>query len=211
MTAQDTEQGSGQNQRVTNLSSLLDVLQEEVDRDPNGGGEAKITLEMILELIGRRAYGPILLVIGLLALSPLTVVPGATWVFAAITLVICVQMALHKDHPWMPQKALRMNVSEDRLEKFIKAVRPTARFVDRFIQPRLTFLSQPPWAIGIAFMCALAALISFPLGLVPFLPMAPALAIAFFGLGLTARDGLMLALGAGLVGAAFWVVFTRLM
>jgi hypothetical protein len=202
---------SGANSRITNLSSLLDVLQEEIDRDPEGGEEAKVSLEMIMDLIGRRAYGPILLVIGLLALSPLTVIPGATWLFAALTLAICFQMVLHKGHVWMPKKALSINVTEGKLTKFIKAARPTARFVDKFIRPRLTFLSQPPWAIGIAFICALAALISFPAGLLPFAPMPPALAIAFFGLGLTARDGVMLSLGSGIVGLAIWLLVAKLM
>ena len=51
----------------------------------------------------------------------------------------------------------------------------------------------------------------FPLGLVPFAPLAPGVAIVIFGLGMTAKDGLFLLLGsvwAGglLVGAPTWFV-----
>ena len=40
-----------------------------------------------------------------------------------------------------------------------------------------------------------AALITIPLGLIPFGPFVPSLAIVIFGLGMTARDGLILLLG----------------
>jgi hypothetical protein len=41
--------------------------------------------------------------------------------------------------------------------------------------------------------------------LIPFAPLAPGLAVVFFGLGMTARDGLWLALGTAVVGGAFWL------
>ncbi len=57
----------------------------------------------------------------------------------------------------------------------------------------------------IALFCIAAALITFPLGLIPFAPLAPGLAVVFFGLGMTARDGLWLTLGAVALGGAIWL------
>jgi hypothetical protein len=54
----------------------------------------------------------------------------------------------------------------------------------------------------VALCVAAAALITFPLSLIPFAPLAPGLAVVLFGLGMTARDGLWLSLGMALTGGA---------
>ncbi|MEM7460564.1 MAG: exopolysaccharide biosynthesis protein, partial [Pseudomonadota bacterium] len=73
-----------------------------------------------------------------------------------------------------------------------------------FLKPRLTFLTQAPFAQLVALACAGAALITFPLGFVPFGPFVPSLAILLFGLAITARDGFVIVLaGASLVGACY--------
>src|SRR5690606_26330988 len=120
---------------------------------------------------GRRAYGPLLLIIGLVSISPATLIPGSTWLLAILTLLIAIQLALHKSTPWMPRKALDMKLSEDKLGKFIKAARPTARAIDKVVRPRFQFLAKPPWVIVVALLCVLAALITFPLGLIPIAPL----------------------------------------
>ena len=191
---------------VRDLCSLLDVIESKVDED---GQRTTITVREVFEVIGRRAYGPLLLLIGLIAISPLTLIPGSTWAFAALTLVIALQLALHKRTPWMPQKVLAIRLPEEPLANFIETARPTAQFLDRFVRPRLEFFADAPWVIGVALLIALAALITFPLGLIPLAPLAPGLAIVVFGLGLTARDGLLLALGGAIMGTAVWILFTQ--
>jgi hypothetical protein len=63
---------------------------------------------------------------------------------------------------------------------------------------------------GIALLVILAALITYPLSFVPIAPLLPGLAITLFGLGMTARDGLLLAVGAGIMGFAGYVMAMRL-
>lgn len=196
---------------VHDLTSLLDVIEDKIDTDTRSSGAKKsITLEQLLEQIGRRAYGPLLLIIGLVSISPVAVIPGATMVLATLTLLIAVQLLFHRDHPWMPQFALRMKLSEDKLDKFIQFCRPATRVIDAVLRPRLTFLSAQPWVTLIALCVVLAALITYPLSFVPIAPLIPGLAVSLFGLGLTARDGLLLAIGAGLMGFASYVMITNL-
>jgi hypothetical protein len=57
-------------------------------------------------------------------------------------------------------------------------------------------MTEPPFANFAGLACALAALVTFPLGLIPIAPLAPGLAVAFIGLGLFVRDGLLLLTGA---------------
>ena len=75
------------------------------------------------------------------------------------------------------------------------------------MRPRLEFFAERPWGLIIAFMCAMAALITFPLGFIPLAPFVPGLAIVLFGLGLTARDGVLLAAGMGALAVGVWLVF----
>lgn len=196
---------------VHNMTSLLDALQRKIDDDQANGNGADVKLRDVLEVIGRRAYGPLLLIIGLVSISPATLIPGSTWLLAILTLLIAIQLALHKSTPWMPRKALDMKLSEDKLGKFIKAARPTARAIDKVVRPRFQFLAKPPWVIVVALLCVLAALITFPLGLIPIAPLLPGLAVSLFGLGLTARDGILLTIGTLMMGSAFWLLFMPLL
>jgi hypothetical protein len=91
----------------------------------------------------------------------------------------------------------------------VEKSRPAARWIDHLLKARLQFLSKPPFANLVALMVLAAALITFPLGLVPLLPLIPGIAIVAFGLGVTARDGVWLLLGTLIVGGAFWLLFTR--
>jgi len=184
----------------TNLSGVLDEIAARA-----GQGEGEISLDEIIDAVGRRSYGPLLLVIGLFAISPATVVPGMTWLTAALTLVVAVQMALGMRRIWLPRQALEAKVSRPAVRGGVEKSRGWARRIDAVLRPRLTFLTKPPFVNLVALLVVGAALITFPLGLIPFAPLAPGLAVVFFGLGMVARDGLWLALGAGAVAGAFWL------
>lgn len=191
---------------VHSLNGLLDLLCHEVDCGLNPLAKEHIFGVEILRAIGRRSYGPLLLVIGLFSISPLTAVPGMTWLSAALTLAVAGQLALGLKHPWVPRQVLEMKVPREGLTRAISTLRPTARVIDALLAPRLTFLSRPPFANLVGVLCVLTALVTIPLGLVPFAPLVPGLAIVLFGLGMTARDGVWLLLGGvAVVGAALLV------
>lgn len=63
-----------------------------------------------------------------------------------------------------------------------------------------------PFFVNIVALCVCAAaLITFPLSLIPFAPFAPGIAIVLFGMGMTARDGVWLSVGIALTAAALWL------
>jgi hypothetical protein len=144
-------------------------------------------------------------VIGLFAISPATVVPGLTWLSAALTLVVAGQMALGLRRIWLPKSALKARMPRDAVLSGLGKTRSWARRIDGVLKPRLTFLSAPPFVNLIALLVIAAALVTFPLGLIPLAPLAPGVAVVFFGLGMVARDGLWLALGAAVLAGAIWL------
>lgn len=193
--------------RPANLSGVLD----EIAAKGNHGAERDINLGDVLDAVGRRSYGPLLLVAGLIAVSPVTVIPGLSWVVAGLVFVIAGQMAVGRKRIWLPRAALKATFPRQALLKGLEQVRPWARRVDKLLKPRLALLSHPPFVNLVALACLFAAAITIPLSLIPIAPLAPSLAIVFFGLGMTAHDGLWLGLGLGLCGIAAWLVFPLLM
>jgi hypothetical protein len=185
-----------------NLSDVLQEIALKVEQDPT---PEDLTLGEVLEAFGRRSYGPPLLVIGLFAISPATVVPGMTWFAAALTLLVAGQMAVGLPRMWLPRKALQTPLPREAVQQGIEKSRGLAGRIDGLLRPRLVFLSRPPFVNLVALLCIGAALLTFPLGLIPLAPLVPGVAVVFFALGATAHDGLWLLLGAGLVAGAGWL------
>ena len=186
--------------RVNNLSSLLHSLEDHTEGDT-------VTVRAMLNAVGRRSYGPILLLLGFLALSPLTIIPGATWLVAILTLLMAGQILVGRRYPWVPSRILKIEFPRSILLQGIKIADPYVCQVDRFLKPRLAVLTAPFFVPIVALICIVAAGLTIPLGLVPFGPVLPGLTIFFFGLALTARDGFMQILSlAGLAGTC-WLLY----
>lgn len=184
------------------LSGLLDRLERHMEKNGRAKPDEKVSLGKILDIIGRQAYGPLLLIIGIMSVSPLAMIPGSTWAFAVLTLLVATQMALHKKHPWLPKSALKLSFPEDKVGGALKKVRPWTKAIDKLVKPRLEFLAHEPWLIIVALLAIVAAIITFPLSLIPFAPIVPGIAVILVGLGVTARDGVVLGLAMLVMGAA---------
>jgi hypothetical protein len=186
----------------SNLNALFDQLCASVSCTVEG--DERVSLGHLLDTVGRRAYGPLLLLIGLFSISPITVIPGMTWLSATLTLVVAAQMLVGRANPWLPRSALRTTVPRRLLVNGVNRARPVARCIDALLKPRMTFLSRPPLVRVIAAMVMAAAVITYPLGFIPGAPLAPGVAVVLFGLGMSTRDGLVLLLAGSLVGLAGW-------
>lgn len=180
---------------IENLAALAE--------DTRVGDPANLSVADIMAVIGRRSYGPFLLALGLFSISPATLLPGMTSAAALVTLAVSLQLAFGSSHLWLPRMLLRLNVPRSSLRAATSdGLRKWAHRLDRVLQPRLVFLSEPPFANVAGLLCALAALATLPLSLIPFAPLIPGLAITVLGLGLFARDGFLLIVSGVLVVAA---------
>jgi len=177
------------------------------------GKKKKVTVRDVGEAIGERSFGPLLLVPGLLALTPIGVIPGAPTLLALVVVLIAGQLVIGRHEFWLPKFLANRGVSGTKLTRSLKKARPAARVVDRVIRPRLTFLTGAAAQRIAAVACLIVAFLIPPLELVPFGVAAPATAIVAFGLGLMARDGLLtliaLVASAASVGLIVWGLFLR--
>jgi len=169
----------------TNLEQLLDRLSEA------GEGYGHVSLGTMLDTVGRRSFGPLLLVLGLIALSPLSGVPGIPTTLAVMVLLIGGQQLLGRTHFWLPRFLLRRSTSREKFERTLRFLRPGARFVDKLVRPRLTALTQSAALYAIAVLCIVIAMTMPPLEIVPFANTTAGAALAAFGLALIAHDGIL--------------------
>lgn len=183
------------------LTGVFDELDNNVNRDSELEG---VRLGVLVSAVGRRSYGPLLLLIGLISISPATVLPGMTSIAAFVTLLVAAQMAVGLQRPWLPKRVLDIKVPRRMLFEFLDRTRPRVEALDGgLLRERWTFLTVPLGVNLVALCVMAAALITFPLSLIPFAPVAPGLAVVLFGLGMTARDGLWLCVGVALTALVF--------
>ncbi len=168
------------------IEDVLDLIEKSTDdRD-------RVSLAMILEKLGRRSFGPVLLLAGLIILAPLIGdIPGVPTTMGLIVLLTAVQLLLRREHFWMPQWMLRRSMDKKKLCKGIRWLRPVARFLDRFTKPRLMPVTRDAGNYIIAIICIMIAAAIPPMEFVPFSANIAGASLTIFGLALTARDGLL--------------------
>jgi hypothetical protein len=184
---------------VTNLRSLIKSLVLNTEGD-------EVSIRELMEAVGRRAYGPVLLLLGFISVSPLTIIPGGNWLLASLILIFTLQILIGRQTPWLPKGALDFKFKRDLLVRGAAGSEKYAHMLDALVKPRLTFLTETPFVQLVALVCVLAALITFPLGLVPFGPLLPGLTVLLIGLALTARDGAAVLLACATFGGALFIL-----
>lgn len=194
------------NREPKNLEELLDRIGDAVgDRD-------EISLGMILDEVGRRSFGPLLLLAGLITLAPVIGdVPGVPTIMALLVLLIALQVLFRQEHVWLPGWLLRRSVERGKLQKSLKWLRRPARFIDRFLRPRFTALTHDGSTYLIAVICVLIALAMPVMEVVPFSANGAGAVLTAFGLSLIARDGLMALLALGFMAATIGLVLYYLL
>ncbi|HYE44497.1 MAG TPA: exopolysaccharide biosynthesis protein [Caulobacter sp.] len=188
----------------------LEDLLGELDEAARGNG-ARVSVEEVLEAVGRRSFGPLLLVAGLLGMTPVSAVPSAPSVIAVTVILIAGQLLIGRQAIWLPRVLLERSVKAATLRKAVKMARKPARLVDRVVKPRLPALTGPAADRAVAGVCVLIAAAVPPLEFLPFVAFVPSLAIAIFGLALVGRDGLLvliaLLVSAGALGFGAYRLF----
>ena len=90
---------------------------------------------------------------------------------------------------WLPKWLLDRTVSDKTLCKAIGWLRTPARYVDRMIKARLSWLTSGAGAYAIAVTCVVIALATPSMEVVPMSANIAGVAITAFGLAVVAHDG----------------------
>jgi len=171
---------------INSIEDLLDRVTEAARRS-----RGRISFEEVLKAIGRRSFGPLLLLAGLITLSPIGDIPGSSTLMAIVVSSIAIQVLMHRDHFWMPRWLLRRTVSQEGMLKATRVLLKPARFIDRMTHSRLKVFTTPGAVYVIAAVCLLIAVAMPPMELVPFSASGAGAALTAFGLAIVAHDGLV--------------------
>lgn len=173
---------------MAKIGGLLERLRRAAER------REALTVEQLLESIGARAFGPLLLIPGLLMLTPLAGVPTVPSAMAAFVVLVGSQLLAGKKSPWLPKWLGSRRVESQRLLQAIDFLKPAARWLDRIFRPRWKLMVSKPARFLAGCLAVLLALSVPPLELVPMAALIPGFAIALLGIALTTRDGLLMTL-----------------
>lgn len=169
--------------KIHNLTDVIDQI-EESTRD-----EERVSLQMLVEAVGGRSFGPILLIPGLMLIVPgIGDIPGVTTAIAIVVLLVSGQLLFKRKHLWLPQWLLKRSAKREKIIKGIRWFRKPATFIDRLLRHRLAVFTS---SIAIAIGCIAASLVMPLMEVVPFGGMIAGAAITAYGLALVAHDGLL--------------------
>ncbi len=167
-------------------------------------GEEHVRVGHVLDTFGSQAFGPLILIPALLLTLPTGVLPGVPLALGAFVAVICVEIVLGLDRPTIPRLFSHLKISRRSLISAREKSAGPVGFVDRLIRPRLTFLVDHPFLEVLAVICIGLCILLLPLEIVPFATALPGSVLILLGLAITARDGLIAALGLAAAGAGSW-------
>ena len=101
---------------------------------------------------------------------------------------------MNRTSPWLPSVIKNRSITHEKLAKATDKARPYLNKIESWFKPRFTKLAQSPAKNIIAFCSALVALLMIPLEAVPFAVAIPALALCLTAVGITNRDGVIIAI-----------------
>lgn len=189
----------------------ITTLQQLLDRLDNAATGERIDVECMMQAVGRSSFGALLLLGGLVTLSPLDIIPGIPTLIAVAVLIVCVQLLSGRRHFWLPAWVLRRSIASQRFRRALTWLQKPARFGDRLVRPRLTALTTDAAIKVIAFGCIAVAMAMPVMEVVPFSANLAGIALTAFGLAVIAHDGLLALVAFAATAAGLVVIASQLL
>jgi hypothetical protein len=182
----DARAPASSTREVTSVNELLDRLDAAAEKhEPTSIGD-------VLDEVGHRSFGPLLLLAGLVMIAPgVGDIPGVPILMGLVVILSAGQLLLGRDHVWLPGWLLRRSVAHDKVQKVVGWLRPVGRFLDRWSRPRLARLTHGTGLFVAAAACVVIAAGTPLMEVVPFSANIAGIAITAYGLALIAADGVL--------------------
>lgn len=171
----------------------------EIASDP----DPTVTLGEIIHRLGHRAFGAMFFLFA--APNWLPMPPGASAFLGFPLVLLSPQMLFGVRGPWLPDFIDERPIKRERVAQAFEKIIPWLEKIQKVSRPRLTFLFGSVGDRAIALVCFLLSLVlilPIPLG-----NMAPAAAIALFGLAMLQRDGILALIAYAISGVSIGLLF----
>lgn len=166
------------------LSGVLDQMEH-----LSGGADRQITVEEIINCLGKHSFASTILAFSLISTSPASGIPGVTAFVGLVVMFLVVQMIFGRDSLWLPGFIMRRDIAAKKLREGVRWLRRPVAFVDRFLHERTTFLLHRPWIYLPLIMVLLLTMFMPFMEVVPTSGSIASAMIAIFAAGYLMRDG----------------------
>ncbi len=190
--------------RLNSLADLMLRLHRQC-HDHHGGG---LTCSNLVSVLGHRSFGPVILIVGLIALAPIREAPAMLALTGAIALLTGGQMLMARRAIWLPPFVGRRAMDSNRCDLVLSRYFPYARRADRWLGTKLNALTSRPFFMAMGLCCMLLAAAMPFLIRMPWVSVLPGLAFVAFGVSLLTRDGVAAAIGFAASIAALALFFS---
>ncbi|WP_051330501.1 exopolysaccharide biosynthesis protein [Niveispirillum irakense] len=149
------------------------------------GSSDRISIGELLDGLGDRAFGILLLLFALPTILPAP--PGLSAITGLPIILFSVQMMLGSPHPWLPRFLRNRSFLRSDLMNILSKAEPWLRRVERISRPRLTGMvdgAQERVTGFVIFILSVILVLPIPLGNI-----FPSIAIGIMALAQMERDG----------------------
>jgi hypothetical protein len=191
------------------LIDLLNVLDPEKDAtgmSSQADASDGLTIQQMLDRVGPRSFGAVLLVPALILVSPLSIIPFMPTIGGLVILTIAIQAFFGQRHLWLPSFLANRKLNARQLTRAVTYLRRPATWLDAHSRDRLRFLTARPLD-RLALLAVMTVAATWPfLEIVPMFTSVSAGGVALVGLALMVRDGFVLIAGYSIIAGTLLFV-----
>ncbi|MDX8353904.1 exopolysaccharide biosynthesis protein [Cognatiyoonia sp. IB215182] len=165
----------------------------------------QVSVAQILKILGARGHGPIILTLAGLMMLPTGMLPFMPSIIGILISLTAFEMLVGGQGVSVPGRVGRIMINAQMLRAGLDRAAPIFDRLGRLMHPRAQFLVHNKLALtAIAVVLLMISGTMIIVGAIPGLPFILCVPVLLFGLGLTAGDGVVVALalvaciGAGL-------------
>lgn len=153
-------------------------------------GEGHVSVDDLVQALGRRSHQTLLLIVALATATPLSGIPGLSAVCGLIIALISFEMLMSYSEVRLPRKLSKQTVKAKSVDKVLAKVEPFLRWLDRHTHNRMTGLFHRPLIYVPQIICLLSGLVMPFLEFIPFSSSVVASGVALLAFAMFTRDGL---------------------
>lgn len=178
------------------MCAVLERIEDQAE------GEDATSLGDVLDALGERSFGPLIMLLAIVELSPVGGIPGVPTFLALNVLILAAQVVIGQEHVWIPGALEKRAIDAGRLKGALERMHPVARRMDRWFHARGEVLAGASMTRIAGVTICLLCLPVPPLEVIPFGSAVPMAAIAILGFAMTVHDGYLMIAGLVAAGAA---------
>ncbi len=164
-----------------------------------------ISVEGLINSLGERGYGLLLLLLALPNVLLLTSIPGTSTFFGIPICLIALQLIMNRPQPWLPDRIRHRYIERETLLTILRKASPYLLKIEHYVCPRWMGMTNKRMEqlIGL-FILVLGIIIALP---IPFGNFLGGLGVTIFSLALIEKDGVFALLGMVLTLLISFAIF----